>query len=217
MPRSHIDHIAVTAPSLQSGAEFVHSQLGVMPLPGGEHPRMGTHNLLLRLGESVYLEVIAIKPDTAAPGRPRWFGLDTLTVGTPPRLATWIARSSDILASAAASSEVLGQVEPMSRGALNWKITVPQDGALVLGGIAPALIGWEPGTHPATRMQDLGLALIGLELFHPEPERITALLHSLDMHGPVSVSALAAGATPYLVAHIDTPQGPRRLSGCQRF
>ena len=213
MPRCHIDHIAVTAPSLQSGAEFVHSQLGVMPLPGGEHPRMGTHNLLLRLGDSIYLEVISIKPAAPAPGRPRWFGLDTLDADTPPRLATWIARSDDIHASAAASSEVLGQVEPMSRGALNWKITVPPDGSLILDGIAPALIEWEPGAHPATRMQDLGLVLTGLELFHPQPERIATLLHSLDMHGPVSLSALAAGEMPYLVAHIDTPQGPRRLSG----
>ena len=59
-----IDHIAITAPTLEAGAELVYRSLGVKPQKGGEHPRMGTHNLLLRLGNSVYLEVIS--PDPAA-------------------------------------------------------------------------------------------------------------------------------------------------------
>ena len=33
------------------------------PRRGGKHVAMGTHNSLLRLGDGVYLEVIAIDPD----------------------------------------------------------------------------------------------------------------------------------------------------------
>ncbi|HTD04737.1 VOC family protein, partial [Undibacterium sp.] len=166
-----------------------------------------------RLGESVYLEVIAVDPGAPAPGRPRWFGLDALQPGSPPRLATWVVRSDDIAAGNAASSEALGKIEPMSRGALNWQITVPEDGSLSLGGTAPALIQWEAGAHPASRMPDLGLTLTRLELFHPEPERVSALLSSLDMDGPLVVTALAPGQAPYPAAHIQTPQGLRILSG----
>ena len=36
---------------------------GVAPQPGGKHVAMGTHNALLRLGERVYLEIIAIDPE----------------------------------------------------------------------------------------------------------------------------------------------------------
>lgn len=64
MPLCRLDHLTITAPTLESGAEFVRRSLGVDPQPGGEHPRMGTHNLLRRLGDSLFLEVIA--PDPAA-------------------------------------------------------------------------------------------------------------------------------------------------------
>ena len=58
MPRCHIDHIVITAPSLETGAEFVMQALGVKPQPGGEHERMGTHNLVLRLDEPTYLMTV---------------------------------------------------------------------------------------------------------------------------------------------------------------
>ena len=32
---------------------------------------MGTHNLLMRIGDQVYLELIAIDPEAPTPGRPR--------------------------------------------------------------------------------------------------------------------------------------------------
>lgn len=127
MPRSHIDHIVVTAPSLATGVEFVRRTLGAMPQIGGAHPRMGTHNYFLRLGEKVYLEVISVNPDAPHPGRPRWFQLDQPDSIGSPRLATWIARTDDIRTAVAASPVSLGKVEPMSRGQLSWLITIPED------------------------------------------------------------------------------------------
>ncbi|MDQ5946917.1 MAG: hypothetical protein QG619_2348, partial [Pseudomonadota bacterium] len=140
MPPTQIDHLAVTAPSLAAGSAFVQEVLGVAPQAGGEHPRMGTHNLLLRLGDSLFLEVIAANPQVPAPDRPRWFGLDHVAPDTLPVLSTWVVRSTDIHASTAAATEPLGIVEPMSRGALDWLITFPADGSSPLDGVAPALI-----------------------------------------------------------------------------
>lgn len=207
----HIDHIAITAPTLEAGAELVRLALGVEPQAGGAHARTGTHNLLLRLGDSVYLEVIAPDPTAPPPSRPRWFALDTLAANAAPALATWIARTTDIEASVAACSEPLGNIEAMSRGALNWLITIPDDGALRLHGVAPALIEWQAAAHPAARLQDHGLSLIKLDLFHPEPERIARLLLSLGLDSQVAVHPSTGERGPRLVAHINTPQGPRQL------
>ena len=216
MPPCHIDHITITAASLAAGAELVWQMLGVKPQVGGEHPRMGTHNLLLRLGAALFLEVIAPNPAAPAPGRPRWFGLDNLRADAPPALSTWVVRTSNINASIAACPEALGPVEPMSRGALNWLITIPADGSVPVDGIAPALIEWQAASHPAARLEEHGLSLAKLEIFHPDPARVSRLLSAIGLVGPYCVSPLPAGSTPHLVAHIDTPQGLRVLSAAKR-
>lgn len=212
MPRCHIDHIVITAPDLASGAEYVRRALGVAPQAGGEHPRMGTHNALLKLGDAVYLEVISPNPNAPTPERPRWFELDNLNSNAPPRLATWVARTADICSTLSACSEPLGNVEPMSRGQLNWLITVPADGHLPFNGIAPALIEWQTDAHPATRLQNMECSLVKLGAFHPETSRIAALLKSIGVEGEISVAPLPADEQPYLVAHIQTPTGLRKLS-----
>ncbi len=206
-----IDHITVTAPTLQAGAEHVFRALGVWPQPGGEHPRMGTHNLLLRLGEALFLEVIAPNPNAPPPDRPRWFGLDDLPANATPRLSVWVARTRDIHAAAQTSTESLGTIEPMSRGALQWLITIPADGRPVMAGVAPSLIQWHTENHPAGSMTNFGLSLTSLELTHPEPQRVQGLLHSLGLQGPVALARNLPAHEARLVAHIQTPNGVRVL------
>ena len=212
MPCSFLDHITVTAFSLEAGTELVTQSLGVTPQAGGEHPRMGTHNLLLRLGDAMFLEVIAPNPAAPAPSRPRWFALDTLQPQSPPALSTWVVRTPGIRTSLAAASEPLGNVEPMSRGALDWLITIPADGSVALDGVAPALIEWHTDAHPASRLPDNGLSLARLDIVHPDPARVTRLLSSLKLEAPVVVQPAWPGQPAGLVAHIHTPQGLRMLS-----
>lgn len=212
MPRCHIDHIVVTSPSLERGADYLYQTLGVMPQPGGEHPRMGTHNLLLRLGDALYLEVIATNPRAPAPGRSRWFGLDSMKAVSQPALSTWVARSEDIRASTAGCPEPLGEVEAMSRGPYEWLITVPADGRVPLDGVAPALIEWRSAVHPASQLDECGCSLVELTVRHPDPVRVARLLNTLGL-SEVAVEPLPAGSTtPHLVAVIDTPQGRKILS-----
>src|SRR3546814_18430750 len=56
----------------------------------------------------------------------------------------------------AASPLSLGNIEAMTRGELQWKISIPADGRLAMQGIAPALIQWETDTNPAGGMPDAG-------------------------------------------------------------
>ncbi|TWA91006.1 glyoxalase-like protein [Bradyrhizobium stylosanthis] len=67
-----LDHITVAANDLAEGVAYVEDALGIAPPAGGAHPLMGTHNHLLRLSETSFLEVIAPDPSAPAPTRPRW-------------------------------------------------------------------------------------------------------------------------------------------------
>jgi Glyoxalase-like domain len=207
-PATRLDHLVVVAPTLEAGAAWVRAALGADPRPGGRHDRMGTHNLLLRLGPVAYLEVIAIDPAAPPPGRPRWFGFDTLVPDAEPRLAAWVARTDDVAVAAAASPEPLGAVEPMTRGDLRWRLTVPPDGTLPLGGAGPLLIQWDTGPHPAERLPDDGCELVGLTITHPDPERVGRLLAAIGFAGPVAV---VGGEAVKLTAEIRTQSGVRRL------
>lgn len=209
VPTCHIDHITIVSPSLAEGGALVHELLGVHPQQGGEHPRMGTHNLLLPLGEAVFLEVIAINPNAPAPQRPRWFELDRLPSNGKPILGCWVARTDDIHSSLAAASEHLGMAEPMSRGGLEWLVSIPKDGSLPLGGAAPALIQWQTEVHPAKGMQDKGCRLVKLELLHPEPQRLNALVGGLQFAESSTTLSVSEATSPRLVAYIDTPLGLR--------
>lgn len=212
MVDSTLDHIVVAAPTLKSGVEWVRDTLDATPEYGGMHPRMGTHNCLLSLGGQTYLEVIAPDPNAPDPVRPRWFELDCLKRNSPPRLAAWVARTTDIKATVAAASEPLGVIEPMSRGELNWLITVIDDGSLPLGGIAPILIEWHTPAHPSKGMRGTDCRLLRLELQHPDVERVGTLLQSIELEGDLDVKPHAAAAAPCLVAAFLTSRGEKTLS-----
>jgi hypothetical protein len=210
MPVTHLDHLAITAPTLAEGVEYVRSILGVAPQPGGRHPRMGTHNCLLSLGPSAYLEVIAVDPEAPPPPEPRWFRLDRVR-SERPRLAAWIARTDD-LPSAAAADPAYARIEPFERNALRWDLTLPPDGGLVRDGVAPLLIHWKTRPHPAEALPPSGCILERLEGVHPEAEAVAALLGRIGLQDPVRITP---GPRPGLAAHILTPAGPRVLTSLE--
>ena len=210
MPSSHIDHLVITAPSLAVGAKMAYDALGVWPQAGGEHARMGTHNLLLRLGTNVYLEVIAINPAAPRPHRPRWFELDAGAPDRPPQLATWVARCDDIGAARAEFGLSHGEIEPMNRADLQWLITIPHDGSSPFDGVAPTLIQWQSPQHPTDRLADRGCELVALQGSHPEAEGLGDLLGKIGFNG---VFSLLPEQRPQLIARINTPSGMRELIG----
>jgi len=64
----NLDHLVIAASSLEQGVDYVRKMLGVDIPFGGVHSAMGTHNHLMQLGNSVFLEVIAINNEIAAQG-----------------------------------------------------------------------------------------------------------------------------------------------------
>lgn len=207
MPISAIDHLVVTAPNLAVGVDYVERALGCSMQPGGQHPRMGTHNALLRLGDQCYLEVIAIDPNAASPQRPRWFELDTLAANSRPRLAGWVMRTNDIEKVAQLPQVNVGPVEEMSRGTLEWQITIPLDGRFVCEGIVPSVIQWKGESHPVSRLPDSNVSLISLEARHPHAMKINDWLASAGFEGFLNLKAPADHASIEFTALLQTPNG----------
>ncbi len=185
--QTQIDHLVFAAPNLPEGVQYLEDQLGIQLQPGGEHPRMGTHNALLKVGSNAYLEVIAINPQAEKPGGPRWFGLDERLSDVAPSLCTWVARTNDIQAAAAHAPDWFGEIVPMQRGELNWLISIPADGRLALDGICPSLIEWPVGSHPSNRLEDRGCTLLGLELYHPQAAILQELLGKIGFEGEMGI------------------------------
>lgn len=206
MLKSAIDHLVITASSRESGVAFIAGALGVTPSLGGEHPRMGTHNALLRLGDALYLEIISINPSAPAPATPRWFALDRLSPSEPPRFSTWVVRTTDINAVVQRSPLNLGRIETMTRDALRWQITVPPDGTMPLDGMAPSLIQWSTPEHPAETLPDVGCSLLAIEIQHSQARLLETYLGEVGFDGPLTISLPSSGR-PSLRARIRTPKG----------
>jgi hypothetical protein len=195
MPRLVFDHLVIAAATLAQGVDWVADRLGVGVPPGGSHPRMGTHNHLTALGPGSFLEVIAVDPAAEPPPRPRWFALDDpaerARLETGPRLLTWVAATDDIEASLAAASAAgaeLGRAVEMTRGDLTWLISIRDDGELPEMGTLPVLIQWSHHAHPASRMTDLGIRLDTLEIRHPDPAKLDAVLRAIGADHLVEVA-----------------------------
>jgi len=212
---TELDHITLAAASLAQGLSYLRATLGVDLPYGGEHPRMATHNHLLRLGPSLFFELIAIDPAAPAPARPRWFGLDDpalqAQLAVAPRLITWVVRTRQIAEAFLASDTPLGAIEAMTRGDLRWLITFPNDGSLPDGGMIPSLIQWPDGPHPASRMPDLGCSLDRFEAIHPDPDGYRRRLASIGADRHIEIRAAPSGTPPRLIAHIRTPHGLRSV------
>ena len=197
-----LDHVAVSALTLEEGVDHVEAVLGLPLTAGGKHPHMATHNRLLGLGD-LYLEVIAADPDAPKPAWPRWFDLDRFA-GTP-RLTNWICACDNLELALSAAPDGTGAPVDLQRGDLRWRMAVPENGILPYGGGFPALIQWQ-GAHPAPRLPDVGARLKLLEIVNPRAGEMGHFLRLDDDR-----VRIVQGDKVALRAEIATPHGVRLL------
>jgi hypothetical protein len=200
-----LDHIAISAATLEEGAAWVEMALGVPLAGGGKHPHMGTHNRLLSLGD-LYLEVIAIDPAAPKPGHPRWFDLDRFQGA--PRLTNWICRTDDLDAALAAAPPGTGTATDLQRGDFRWRFAVPATGRLPFDDCHPALIQWQGDLHPPGPCATTASACRAWKSATPRPPPC-APRSTASCPTPASASTLAL---PALRATFETPHGPRVLT-----
>lgn len=209
-----LDHLTVIAPTLADGVAHVRDCLDIDVPFGRQHPDMGTHNHLLRLGESIYLEIIAADPAAPRPGRPRWFGLDDASAvradwESGRRLRGWVARTSDLDAVLARHQDVLGRRVDFTSANGSFCFAIPDDGALPLDGAAPSVIDRLGKPPSVATMADHGARLRSVTLEHPEPARIAALYEELNIN---NAPVVTYGERLRYRALIETPAGMRKLT-----
>ena len=214
-PSATIDHLVVGCADLARGKLWLEKFLGAPLSDVGTHVRMGTHNRLLSLGPSCYLELIAIDPNGAAPFMPRWFGLDTLDVqekiAVRPRLIGWAVRTDNIDALNDKLGGCLGGVYPMERGDFKWRITIPDDGYAIEGGLVPTLIGWDVPTHPCARLPDHGVRLEWMEAAHPNPAKVRYLLEEIGVPDALTLTSTPPFSGMTMCAYVRTAGGVKTL------
>ena len=177
-----IDHLVYAVPSLASGMLAIQEQLGGVPIYGGRHPGMGTHNAILRIGARMYLEIIAPDPKQQIAG-PLWFGIDKLQT---PKLVGWAYRTlklEDIIEQVLMLGLVAGPIISGSRitdngRILSWRFTDPRP--LPFGGVAPFFIDWGDSPHPVENLPET-ISLHDLQATHPEPEKVKPILKSIEV------------------------------------
>jgi hypothetical protein len=191
-PLAEPDHLVLAAATLAQGIEYMSALTGVAPRPGGRHVAMGTHNALLRLGERLYLEIIAIDPDGTKPARPRWFDMDSGDLQADllerPRVVHWVARTRDIGRAVAQCGYDTGPILPFERGAYRWRITVPDDGRRPGRGVLPTLIQWDVAEHPADALPASGVTLAQFAASHPDPAPVRRSLAKLGLEEAIRVT-----------------------------
>lgn len=186
------DHIAIGCATLEQGAAYVADKTGLTVPVGGEHPLMGTHNLIMSLGVDTFFEVIAINPSAPKPSHRRWFSLDDATFAKP-RPHSWILNSDNLdedLAMAKSLGVDLGVPTTQTRGDMTWRFAVREDGSIPLDGAAPMIMEWpELPTHPAAKMVDLGARIKSVNLDTPHASILNNLLNTLgDGNMPIEIT-----------------------------
>ncbi len=208
-----LDHLSVIAPTLTEGVAHIRECLDVDIPFGRKHAQMGTHNHLLALGESVYLEVIAIDEQAPSPSFRRWFGLDRPEVVRKDwddgrRLRGWVARTDGVLSFIATHEQIYEDVYRLSARGKEFLFSIPRGFALPADGIAPLLIDRQ-GTPPSIPADSkLGCRLSSFTVRHPDVEHARAILDSLEVEGAPEV---VVSERFQLTADIETPAGVRRL------
>ena len=193
--RAVIDHLVFGCDHLQNGTSFLEQTLGVGFSGGGKHTLMATHNRLLKLQDSIYFETIAIDHEVVqihgGIGRKRWFSLDEdLTkqrLAQSPRPLTWVVAVDDIYDAASKCGYDAGKITTMTRGDLEWMLTIAENGTLVEDGLLPSFIQWPGGRNPANKLPESGTRLQRLILQHPQPYAIEQIIDQLSIDGPIEV------------------------------
>jgi hypothetical protein len=185
-----IDHFIYTTADLESGMDAMEQLFGTRPVPGGRHPRYGTHNALLSLGPSIYLEIMAPDPDSSLSSENTLFSEHFIRL---PKLTTWVYRTADIYKLSAKLNKAglsPGEVQPGSRETsegkkVSWTLTDPS--LLLFGGAFPFFIHWGSTPHPAQSAPHAG-NLVDFYVEHPQADKLQEIRELIGLNVNVKKS-----------------------------
>lgn len=206
---NQLDHIVIAHPNLDLAMEAFADTTGCTPEYGGPHVGGGTHNALVSLGKSVYIELISPDPDQLdrTPSQQTPNLGQRLAKAEGSRLLAWAIRSTDL-------DQMTGQycgietAKPfnMSRQqpngeTLNWRLMnlIRHD----LKGFAPFFIDWLDCPHPATANPVAG-EFASLHIAHPNPNLVELANSTVNVNATVG--------SPKFILEFNSLRGPVTLS-----
>ena len=205
---SAVDHLLIGAPTLEDGIAWLEERTGLRAAKGGAHLGLGTWNALASLGPAQYVEIIA--PDPGQPGVETFY-VPGLRSFKEPRIATWAARTDELLSRFTKALPDAFVCEPPRQGSrirpdgarLAWSLAFPRHAARGnFNGALPFFIEWEAGSpHPGLSAPS-GLRLLLMKIAHPSHEELNDALRSLEIEG-----AVREDTTPAIQVELDTPKG----------
>ncbi len=218
-----LDHLVIATLDLVAACEQLETQWGAKFSGGGQHLGYGTHNRVMKLdsvadlscdgqqnsSKQVYIELIAPDPSQPAPAHARLFDLDNPLLQEKlkqrPRLVHFVARCADMSEALLNCRYNPGVPTPMSRGDLNWTLTLPADGKADQA-VLPSIVHWpDMASHPTVKMPDSGVRMVFFGVAAVEPT-----IKILRATGLQFVPA--QNPSPMLRAELVTPNGVIVLS-----
>jgi hypothetical protein len=198
---ARLDHVVIGVPDLTLGIDWFESTTSVCPVPGGEHPELGTHNAVAGLGGGRYLELLASNParDHESPitewlariERPTPFGWAISCTEAPSLADTLTSRGLSV------QHLKLHRASPQGQD-LQWQVVMITH---ALASLLPFFIDWETTPHPAQSAPQ-GCQLNTFTLQCDQPGNLTSTLELLGV-----VAAVSANDKSGFRITIETPAG----------
>ena len=170
-----LDHIVFGSYTLEEGTEFVENILQTKLSDIGYHKEMGTHNRVIRISETIYLEVIAIDPKITNLNNRKWFNLDNPNLQSKlkklPQIIGYVIEYKDIR-----MSKYYDPFFEVSRSNYKWQFAMPThknnivDSEIIRTGIIPSLISWK-SEKPVYKMKKNQFELIRLDIGLSETQK----------------------------------------------
>lgn len=184
-----LDHIVYAVSDFDQAIHDLEEKLGIRPEPGGRHLLRGTKNALLNLGNSCYLEILAIDHENTSFIGQRWMGMNLIT---QPTITRWSIQTNEIEKHSHIIKKQRPELGDIADGerktpegeTLKWKMTLPLPAPEI--DVIPFLIDWSASDfHPTDRLET-GCSIHSISLYHPQPEMIETLLEKLSLKMKVS-------------------------------
>ena len=220
--RLRIDHLVFGVPgSLGSAMDAFEELTGVKPVVGGKHPKLGTENALVAIGNGAYFELLCRDPEQSLEGpevdagQRLWMGMESLQ-GMESTMLTWATDRGGAIAEAVSAAQDQGydpgDVTDFARkkadgSTLRWSLAYRHYTREHMGpgrGIVPFLIDWKGHQTPAAAAPR-GCELVELRA---EATDVVATARHLRAVGiDPSDLKLQLGKKDRLIATLRTPKG----------